>query len=267
MRWTVRGETLKSVTDNHEELLELWTWSLSVLKDTAMKARIIGVSTVMKKFSFYFGCCLGVCLLRQTDNLSKTLQDPRLSAAEGQAVAGKVLEMLRKDRNDERFAMFWKELMKRKQNFPEIAEPVLPRKRKAPQRFEEGSTGHFFETPEDHYRNIFYEAYDNVINGIEARFDQEDFKIYASLQEVLLRSFNGLDNADKLEKIAEMYEGDFDEFCLKTQLKLLPSIAQNAGYQVGEIDIADALKILRNLDVSEKLLLSEVIICSGHNCS
>ena len=106
-----------------------------------------------------------------------------------------------------------------------------------------------------------------MINGIEARFYQEDFKIYASLQEVLLRSFNGLDNADKLEKIAEMYEGDFDEFCLKTQLKLLPSIAQNAGYQVGEIDIADALKILRNLDVSEKLLLSEVIICSCHKCS
>ena len=76
--WTVRGETLKSVTNNHKELLELWTWSLSVLKDTAMKARIIGVSTLMKKFSFYFGCCLGVCLLRQTDNLSKTLQDPRL---------------------------------------------------------------------------------------------------------------------------------------------------------------------------------------------
>ena len=51
-----------------------------------------------------------------------------------------------------------------------------------------------------------------MINGIEARFGQEDFKIYANLQEVLLRSFNGFDNADKLEKIVEMYEGDFDEF-------------------------------------------------------
>ena len=71
-RWTVRGETLKSVTDNHEELLELWTWSLSVLKDTTMKARIIGVGTVMKKFSFYW-LLPWVCVLRQTDNLSKTL--------------------------------------------------------------------------------------------------------------------------------------------------------------------------------------------------
>ncbi len=259
-RWTVRGETLKSINDNHDELLELWTWSLSVLKDTAMKARITGVSTVMKKFSFYFGCCLGVCLLRQTDNLSKTLQDPRLSAVEGQAVATKVLDTLRKDRNDEGFAMFWQALMIRKENFPEIADPVLPRKRKIPQRFEDGSTGHFFETPEDHYRKIFYEAYDNVINGIEVRFDQEDFKIYVNLQEVILRSFNGVENADTLEKTMEMYKGDFDEFCLETQLKLLPSVAQDAGYQVGKVDVADALKILRNLDVAEKRLLSEVII-------
>jgi hypothetical protein len=39
-----------------------------------------------------------------------------------------------------------------------------------------------------------------VINRIEAWFDQKDFKIYVNLQEVLLRSFNGIDNADKLEK-------------------------------------------------------------------
>ena len=179
-----------------------------------------------------------MCLLRQTDNLSKTLQDPRLSIAEGQAVAAKVLEMLHKDRNDEGFAMFWQTLMRRKENFPEIADPVLARKLKAPKRFEEGSTSHFFETPEDHYRKIFYEAYENVINTIEARFDQKDFKIYVNLQEVLLKSFNGIDNADKLA----LYKGDFDKFCLEAQLKLLPSIAQNAGYQFGKIDICDALQ-------------------------
>jgi hypothetical protein len=93
----------------------------------------------------------------ETDNLSKTLQDPQLSAAEGRAVAAKVLESLRKDRNEDGFAMFWQVLMRRKQNFPAIADPLLARKRRAPQRFEGGSTGHFLETPEDHYRKIFYE--------------------------------------------------------------------------------------------------------------
>ena len=57
-----------------------------------------------------------------------------------------------------------------------------------------------------------------------------------------------------------MYEGDFDEFCLKTPLKLLPSIARTAGYKIGKIDIADALKILRNLDVSQVIVLAKLVI-------
>lgn len=55
--------------------------------------------------------------------------------------------------------MFWQALnVLRKENFPEIPNPVLARKRKAPQRFEKGSTDHFLETPEDHYRKIFCKA-------------------------------------------------------------------------------------------------------------
>ena len=43
-RWTVRGEALASVLNNHDELMELWDWSLDVLKDTEMKSRINGVN-------------------------------------------------------------------------------------------------------------------------------------------------------------------------------------------------------------------------------
>lgn len=57
-RWTVRGEALASVLNNHDELMELWDWSLEILKDTEMKSRITGVKSIMAKFSFYFGCCL-----------------------------------------------------------------------------------------------------------------------------------------------------------------------------------------------------------------
>ena len=99
-----------------------------------------------------------------------------------------------------------------------------------------------------------------MINGIEARFDQNYFKIYANLQEVILRSFNGKDNTYALEKTVAMYKDDFNEFSLQTQLKFLPSIAQDAGYRVGEINIADALRIFRSLEVNKRLLLSEVLI-------
>ena len=84
MLWTVRGETWESFLENHAELLELWEWSLANDRETDMKGRIIGVNFIMKKFNFYFGCCLGKNVLRQTDILSKSLQSSSLSAAVSQ---------------------------------------------------------------------------------------------------------------------------------------------------------------------------------------
>ena len=63
-RWTVRGETLESVLQNHADLLELWEWSLTNVTKTEMKGCIIGVNLIMKKFDFYFGCCLGKNVVR-----------------------------------------------------------------------------------------------------------------------------------------------------------------------------------------------------------
>ena len=37
----------------------------------------------MSKFNFLFGLLLGERILKHTDNLSKTLQDPTLTASEG----------------------------------------------------------------------------------------------------------------------------------------------------------------------------------------
>ena len=86
-RWTIRGKTLLSILNNHEELMELWKWSLTLVKDTEMKARIIGVKSMMKKFDFLFGCAIGKTLLNQTGNLSAKLQCPKLSALEAQTIA------------------------------------------------------------------------------------------------------------------------------------------------------------------------------------
>ena len=66
--------------------MELWEWSLSTFKDTEMKARVGGVKAVMRKFYSLFSCSLGERIM-QTDNLSKTLQNSTLSAAQGQALA------------------------------------------------------------------------------------------------------------------------------------------------------------------------------------
>ena len=77
-RWTFRvmpwRPLLKIITN-------LWEWSLSNIKDTEMKARVRGVGAIMPTFDFLFNCSLGESILKQTDNLSKALQNSKTSSA------------------------------------------------------------------------------------------------------------------------------------------------------------------------------------------
>ena len=74
---------MKSIIDNYEVLLDLWDDCLDVVKQAELRSRIIGVQAQMSNFGFYWGINLGELLLRHVDNLSKTLQNPKLSAASG----------------------------------------------------------------------------------------------------------------------------------------------------------------------------------------
>ena len=71
-RWKMHVQTLQSILGNCKELMQLWQWSLSVVSDTQMKARIRGAQSFMGEFCFLFACHFGKHLLSQTDNLSKT---------------------------------------------------------------------------------------------------------------------------------------------------------------------------------------------------
>ena len=62
-----------------------------------MKARVGGVKTGMPKFDFFFSCSLGERILKQTDSLSKTLQNSTIFAAQGQAIVSDVITVLSKD--------------------------------------------------------------------------------------------------------------------------------------------------------------------------
>ena len=86
-RWTVCAASMHSVIQNYSVLQELWEKAVDVVRDTETIARIQSVAAQMTFFDFFFGLMLGEMLLRHCDNLSKTLQNPHLSAAEGQTVA------------------------------------------------------------------------------------------------------------------------------------------------------------------------------------
>ena len=154
-----------------------------------MKARVIGINFVISSFAFFFGCALRESILRLTDHLSKSLQDPIISAAEGHQIAADTVTTLKKDRNEDSFNLFWEHTLMRQAKI-DVNDPVLPRKRKTPARFEQGSSTTYtsFESPKDLYRQKYYNAYDFVISAIQDRFNQKDFKVYKSIQELLIKS-------------------------------------------------------------------------------
>ena len=113
-------------------------------------------------------------MLSHGDNLSKTLQSNTISAAEAQKVAKLTVTTLNRIRSSEQFKLFWKLVVQRSSTF-DVFEPALPRKRRAPSRYET-STGDFYfpSEVEDHFREIL----DLAISCIQARFDQPGFRTY-----------------------------------------------------------------------------------------
>ena len=94
---------------------------------------------------------------------------------------------------------------------------------------------------------------------IRTRFNQKDFKVYQSLQELLLKAVAGEDLDEELAKVMAVYEDtDLQQYKLEAQLFLLPEVVLAVGYDTSWFDIADLLDFFQSLGNARKLLLSEI---------
>ena len=254
-RWTVNADALYSIISNYDVLHALWEESLDSVKDVEMRSRIRGVSSHMQSFDFFFGLVLGEMILRHSDNLSKTLQGTRVSAAEGQEVARMTVQTLKSVRTAEKFTLFWTKVTELASKLG-VDEPKLPRKRKAPQRFEGGAgESHFPITVEDKFRQNFFEALDLIVSSIESRFDQPGYKVYRNLQQLLVKAANKEDfhMGSELELVTDFYGQDFATRQLDCQLDILSTSIPGSQH-----DVVSVMDYLKTLPEPQKALLSEV---------
>ena len=91
-----------------------------------------------------------------------------------------------------------------------VAKLQLPRKQPAPERQEVGDSGtHYFPpTPKEYFRHMYYAAIDVTTECICTRFNQKDFKVYQSIQELLLKAVTGEDHDKELAKVMAVYRDD-----------------------------------------------------------
>ena len=228
-RWTVRATSLLSVMENFEVFQEFWDTALEDTSDSETRSRLNGVKMQMQQFHFLFGISLGECILRHTDNLSRSLQSPSMSAAECQHLAEKTCSTLQRMRTKESFDMFWKNLLKRRSDL-DIGEPKLPRPRKAPRRFEVGTgEGYHPQTVEEHYLQLYFLVLDSTMACIRQRFDQAGYQTYKRLETLLLSAADGKNYEEELNFVTKFYGSDFEKSTLDAQLQLLHSMREHCG--------------------------------------
>ena len=168
--------------NNYEVLLLLWEECKDSKLDSETRTKIIRVEMQMLSFELLFGVSLGALILSHSDNFSKTLQHVSLSAAEGQHMAKLTLQVLKSIRQADKFDLFYQRVLVDQKHF-EVNLPTLPRKRRAPCRFEIGSSdGDHHRSPCDFFRMVYYEALDLATTSITERFDQPGYKVYQNLE-------------------------------------------------------------------------------------
>ena len=220
-RWTVRALSLESIHVNYSALEATWDEALEVCSQSEIKARINGVRSKMKDFDFLFGLLLGERILKHTNNLSKTLQATAMSAVEAYSVAKLCIEVFKKIRTDDDFDLFW-ELAKTTQNSLEVKDPTLPRARKRPRRYEDG-TAEPYHPPDvkQHYKQICFQSVDSIIVTIENRFQQKDYKTYSTLEQLIIKAATKKDHLQELNEVVSFYASDLVNLNLKLNLSYL----------------------------------------------
>ena len=150
-------------------------------------------------------------------------------------------------RADDKFELFW-EKVRRMVAELDVSEPQLPRKRKAPMRYESGTAPpEYHSTPKGHYRQIFYEAVDLNVHAIDDRFDQPGYRTYRCLEDLVLKATNNEDFSEELQVVVSVYGSDIDAPTLQTQLQVL-------GASISEkvINIHDIVAYVRKLSSAEQ---------------
>ena len=110
-RWTVRGCSLESILENYFVFEMLWEEVKETSSDSEMRARVTGEQATMETFEYLFGLSLGERILKHTDSLSHTIQNPSLTAFEAQDLAKKIIQTLLRIRNDEAYDLFWERML------------------------------------------------------------------------------------------------------------------------------------------------------------
>ena len=138
-----------------------------------------------------------------------------------------VIKTLQGIQTEQSFDLFWEKLSRLSESL-DVDDAQLPRQRKVPLRYEQGSAnGHFHDTPKVFYRQLYYEAIDNSIECLKKRFDQPGYHMYCNLEQLLIKAGMKENYELHFKTVCDFYKDDIKPEILQVQLVTFGTSFQN----------------------------------------
>ena len=118
-------------------------------------------------------------------------------------------------RTEDKFDLFYDQVTTESSCLTE--EPTLPRYRKMPRRYDDGSIPHQYHSPKDRYRHAYFEVLEVIAGEIKRRFDQPDLQIIKDIEQLVMNTSNS-NTFDISENVWKYLENDIDCAQLKNHL-------------------------------------------------
>ena len=188
---------MKSVMDNCLTVQQtLQQVADSETSEAGTKAN--GMATIMQTFQFLFSLRTAMLIYERTEMLSKTVPSATMTVGGAAAAADKTCQLLQHSREDEEWTNLRASVLSQGQALG-ISDPVVPRARRPPVRFDSGGAAATM-TPEQHFRRLFNDFLDNTLNTIRDRFQQPALQLYCIVEKTILCAASGTLSPNEMDE-------------------------------------------------------------------
>ena len=188
-RWTVRTAAINSVLQNYDTLCETLD-EIGAETHGEPAAKALGLRALMTKFAVFFGLKFSEMVFSATEQLSVTLQSHDINAQQATSAVTAVTQYFYRLRSDSSFNNFYGSVVEAAKELTD--KPTLPRQKRIPRRHNDGAENHHYATPDEFFKQQYFEVLDTMIGELMKRSSLESFSFLQEAEKVVIDSCNGV---------------------------------------------------------------------------
>ena len=236
-RWTMRICSIQSILTNWEALSNFVENQVATRNE--YEAKCSGYLLQLRGFRMYFTLRCLEFVFQKLEMTACAIQSPKLCMSDITELIEILLCSLKEKRTDESFNKFWIDVTHDATTL-DIDEPIVPRVRRRPARFVEGSAdAHVFSDAKSLHRKLYFKIID-AANSLEERFHSPSFNKIKELELNIVRA-STVHNCD-VSSITGIYK-ELSDPRLYLHFEMFRDICRQRQITIRTVsDIADFLR-------------------------